>query len=610
MTDFHFIRPEWFWALPVVLVFVWLLWRRRLNNRSWQDICDPQLLPHLLLNYSTRRAYWPLWLTLIGLLLAITALAGPTWKKQPQPLLRQQSALVILLDLSRSMNAEDLKPSRLQRAQLKIRDLLQQRREGQTALIAFAGDAFVVTPLTDDTRTIELLLNRLDPEIMPIQGSHVTRALETAAELLHQAGFQKGTLLLVTDEDRPQEAQAMAQKLAQQGITLAVLGVGTQTGAPIPLADGGFFKDSQGNLVLPQLKESDLRQLAIAGHGRYHRLTTDDSDLNDLLETMNSHRLDQNNEESTRLGDQWQNAGFWLLLPLAFLAACVFRRGWLLVFVVLLLPAPAQAFNWNNIWQRPDQQAYTAFKNKEYQDAADHFEDPQWKASALYHAGQYAEALKAQGDPLSADDWYNRGNILARSGQLSEALKAYDEALKLNPNDEDIKTNRQLVEEALKEQQAKQQQSQPKQAQAQEQEQTKAQQPEADSDKQQDKANSEASQQTQKKQSSAADQKKNSSPSFTEQQDLKKNQPANNDKQQEAKQEQATTRTSDENQPAQNSLSELSAGNTEELPKTMEQRELQQLLRRIPDDPGELLRRKFLYQYRQREQQMETDRPW
>jgi len=204
MSNFHFLRPEWFLALlPLLLLLFWLA-RRRLRSRSWQAVCDPELLPHLLLGHSVRRANWPIWLLLVGLLLMVLALSGPVWKRQPQPLFRQQSALVILFDLSRSMEVADLRPSRFLRARLKIADLLRQREEGQTALIVFAADAFTVTPLTEDRHTIESLLESLDPELMPVQGSNLTRAIRRGAELLQQAGLQRGRLLLVTDEDRPE----------------------------------------------------------------------------------------------------------------------------------------------------------------------------------------------------------------------------------------------------------------------------------------------------------------------------------------------------------------------------------------------------------------------
>lgn len=623
MSHFHFLRPDWFLALPPLLGLLWLLWRRRLRSRSWQEVCDPALLPHLLLGRSQRRANWPLWLFLAGLLLTVTALAGPTWKKQPQPLLRRQSALVILFDLSRSMLAGDLKPSRLERARLKIEDILRQRREGQTALVAFAGDAFAVTPLTDDTRTIEALLGSLDPGLMPVQGSNPDRALQLGAKLLQQAGLQHGTLLLVTDEDRPQAAEAIARKLHQQGQELEVLGVGTPEGAPIPIAAGGFFKDRQGNLVLPRLNETGLRQLASAGGGSYRRISIDDNDFQTLLTDLHSHRLDRAERNGQRLGDRWQEAGIWLLWPLALLAAGAFRRGWLAVLVlVLLLPPPAEALSWQDLWQRPDQQALGAFQAGQFQAAGGRFQDPRWKASALYRAGQYNAALKALPEAKSADDWYNRGNALARSGQLAKALKAYNQALKLKPDDADAKTNRELVAKALQKQQQqnkKQDEKQQKQGEQQKGQKKDSQQHQGNqknkSGKQQQQAQSagqgkDQQQKTDQNQKNAGSSKqkgqKQLSPAKPTQEKSNPATPQQAGQQQAKKDQQQTPAKADKS----NDRQPQAAASADKPPKTAEQRELQQWLQRIPDDPGGLLRRKFLYQYRQRGQQLETDRPW
>ncbi len=618
MNAFHFLRPGWFLVLPLLLGLLWLLWRRRLQSRSWQDVCDPELLPHLLLGRSRRRAHWPLWLLLTGLLAAVVALAGPTWQKLPQPLFRQQSALVILFDLSRSMTAGDLKPSRLVRARLKIKDILRQRREGQTALVAFAGDAFVVTPLTDDQSTIGALLGSLDPEMMPVQGSEPGRALQLGAELLQRSGLKQGTLLLVTDEDRPQRVEDVASKFRQQGLQLAVLGVGTPEGAPIPLPEGGFFKDTDGNLVLPRLDEAGLEQLARAGGGNYRRLSVDDSDFHALLADLESHRLDRTEADSNRLGDRWQEAGAWLLWPLALLAAVGFRRGWLAVFALLLMvPQPAEALNWQELWQRPDQQAHSAFQDGDYQAAGDRFEDPRWKASALYRAGQYAEALKSQPKAASGDDWYNRGTALARDGQLDEALAAYDQALLLNPDDEDARTNRELVEEALKQQRQQQQNSD--QGEGEQQPQTNG---EKQSEPQTQAGQSDPSDQSgQSEQGATAGQPQanDHKPDATEQ---SADDGQNSQGQQQANQAESdqAQKSGEEQQPESDSQasgeqdrqqeSQLSATTEGQPSATAEQRELQQWLQRIPDDPGGLLRRKFLYQYRQRGRQLETDRPW
>ncbi len=622
MTAFHFLRPSWFLVLPLLLGLLWLLWRRRLQSRSWQDVCDPELLPHLLLGRSRRRAHWPLWLLLAGLIVTVTALAGPAWQKQPQPLFRQQSALVILFDLSRSMTAGDLKPSRLVRARLKIKDILRQRREGQTALIVFAGDAFVVTPLTDDQNTIESLLSSLDAEMMPVQGSEPGRALEMGAELLQRAGLPTGTLLLVTDEDRPQRVEDVARKLRQQGLRLAILGVGTPEGAPIPLPDGGFFKDRDGNLVLPRLEETGLRQLARVAGGDYRRLSVDDSDFHSLLSELESRRLDRSEQSTTRLGDHWQEAGVWLLWPLALLAAVGFRRGWLAVLALLLMvPQPAAALNWQDLWQRPDQQAHSAFQAGDYKTAGDNFEDPRWKASALYRAGQYAEALKSHPQAESANDWYNRGTALARTGQLDEALAAYDQALQLNPGDEDTRTNRKLVEEALKQQQQNSAQGEGEPPQTDENKQSEAQaQAQAGQSDQTDLSDqSNTSGQCDQEPTAGQPQASDQMPDSTEQsaedgqnsQGQERANQADSDQAQQPgdKQQPESGRQAGGEQDRQQE-SQLSATAADQPPANAEQRELQQWLQRIPDDPGGLLRRKFLYQYRQRGRQLETDRPW
>ena len=613
MSLFHFLRPWWFLLLPPLLVLLWLFWRRRLQSRSWQEICDPQLLPHLLIGRSRRRAHWPLWLLLVGLLLSVIALAGPTWRKQPQPLLKQQSALVIALDLSRSMLAADLKPSRLVRARLKIEDILRQRREGQTALVVFAGDAFAVTPLTDDVHTIGALLGSLDPQLMPVQGSRPARAFSLATELIKRAGLQQGTVLLVTDEDRPQLSLDAARELAASGLKLAVLGVGTPEGAPIPLPDGGFFKDSQGNLILPRLAEAGLRQLAQAGGGDYRRISIDDSDFKTLLGDLDSHRLDRTEPGPKRTGDLWQDAGVWLLWPLALLAAAAFRRGWLLMLALLLWqPAPAEAFSWNELWHNQQQQAYQAFANQDYATAAEKFSDPRWQAGSHYRAGDYSKALQALGEPQSADDWYNRGNMLAQSGQLPAALKAYDQALQLDPDSADAQANRRIVEEALKKQQQQQQQD-PKAGGQQQPQGDRQQQDKEGQQKQQqpgqsgsDKSGQDQAQQ--QRQQSAAEHSRQ--PESAERSPADKApQPAPQPTQANsapAKQDQAETGKVGEKPPQPTSP----AVHSDDQVQTPEEQRRRQLLQRIPDDPGGLLRRKFLYQYRQRGEQQESERPW
>ncbi len=617
MSSFHFLRPGWLAALPVLLAVLIWLWRRRLRSRSWQAVCDPELLPHLLLGRSRRRANWPLWLVAAGTLLAVVALAGPVWEKQPQPLFRRQSALVVLFDLSRSMAAADLHPSRLEQARMKIEDLLARRQEGQNALVAFAGDAFVVTPLTDDVETVKALLKSLTPDLMPVPGSDPARAMELGMELLQQAGLKQGRLLLVTDEDRPGRALEAARKVREDGFSLAVIGVGSPAGAPVPLAGGGFLKGGQGNLVLPRLDEAGLRQVAAAGGGAYRRLTLDDSDLQGVLAGMERHRLDEAERINGKTGARWREEGVWLLWPLALVAALGFRRGWLGLAVLLLLPPlPARAMTWQDLWQRPEQQAAGAFGTGRYGQAGQLFRNPAWKAAALYRAGRYQEAAAALEHPDTADDWYNKGNALARSGQLPQALAAYQQALKLDPAHADAAANKKLVEQALARQQ--QPQSQPSDRAGSGDPDSASRQPEPGRPDAQQKAGGTQQPEGSPSGKGSRSQLSPAPPAEEAQQKSPPSSPAAQPQPNPADRSVNRQGPDSSSAPAGNSAPEKGpeapqgrAGAAPDDSLTSEQeRALRQWLQRIPDDPGGLLRRKFLYQYRQRDRQVETDRPW
>lgn len=600
MNAFHFLRPDWFWLLPPLALLLFWLWRQQLRSRSWQAVCDPQLLPYLLLGRSQRRRNWPLHLILLALLLAVTALAGPTWERLPQPLFRQDSALVILFDLSASMNAADLKPSRLIRAQLKIDDILRQRREGQTALVVFAGDAFTVTPLTDDSKTIAALLDSLEPGLMPTFGSRPELAIKQGRRLLQQAGLAKGDLLLITDDDQPEAAIAEATQLHQDGYRLSVLGVGTQAGAPIPLADGGFFKDASGQVVLPRLNPAVLRQLAHAGGGAYRTIRVDDQDFQALLAGSLQKKLKAEQQQSDQLGDQWREAGVWLLWPLLLLTACAFRRGWLTVVIFCtLLTQPAQAFDWQQLWQRPDQRGAQTFAEENYAAAAEQFEDLRWQASARYRDGQYAEVAKLLKQAENADDWYNQANALAKSGRLPEALSAYDEALKLDPEDQDALHNKQLVEEALKQQQQSSQDGESSEQ-------------DGDSSQQQGEPSQQQGGESSPQEGDASEQQESGSDPSTEKQQSSSDPSQQQDAQSNASEQQEAQAQAAESKEEQGNEAQNAAESAErsDEPSSEEQRASQQWLQRIPDDPGGLLRRKFLYQYRQREGRQTSDKPW
>ncbi|MFU8789821.1 MAG: VWA domain-containing protein, partial [Methylobacter sp.] len=455
LADFHFIRPYWLLAVLPYLVILALMLRNKLAQGNWSAVCDAELLPYLLQDKPVKQSRWPLTTGALAALLVIIALAGPTWERLPSPVFRNASALVIVLDLSRSMDAADIKPSRLIMARYKIADILKQRKDGQTALLVYAGDAFTVTPLTDDTETIASQLSALNTDIMPSQGSNTALALNKAVELFKQAGLQQGHILLVTDGVDVDKTLATVKALDKY--PLSILGVGSDDGAPIALPEGGFLKDQQGNIVLPKLNADELKQLAQAGQGVYQTISANDADIQRVLAGINAPAQQQGKQNDNLLLEQWADKGPWLLVLALPLAALTFRKGVLCWVLLLLLPLPknSYALGWQDLWQTQDQQAQQAYNKQDFAKAAEQFANPDWKAAAQYKAGEYDKALESLKNSTSASSAYNRGNALAQAGQLEEAIKAYEQALALNPDNSDAKHNKDVVEKALEKQQQK-----------------------------------------------------------------------------------------------------------------------------------------------------------
>ena len=339
-AEFQWLRPLWLLAIPVVLLLVVALARGKLGAGNWQSVIDPALMPYVLSRDPGRGRDHRWWLLGLGAVIAVLALAGPAWQRIEQPVFRAEQALVVALDLSRSMDAQDIAPSRLQRSKLKILELLQRRESGQTALIVYSANAFTVTPLTTDTDTIASLVNSLSTDIMPSRGSYPEVAIAKGRQLLDQASAGFGEVLLITDGGSSPGASAAATDLREAGYTLSILGVGTTEGAPIPRATGGFVTDNRGQIAVPRLEDRGLRDLARVGGGRYARISASDGDLDRLL----SGEVDGAGvamSDDALATDRWREEGPWLLLLLLPLAAMAFRRGWVFVALLIIAPLPA-----------------------------------------------------------------------------------------------------------------------------------------------------------------------------------------------------------------------------------------------------------------------------
>jgi Ca-activated chloride channel family protein len=361
---------------------------------------------------------------------------------------------------------------------------------------------------------------------------------------------------------------------------LSILGVGTQQGAPIPIGSGGFVKDNRGAILIPKLSPGSLQMLAKNTGGIYRNLSADDSDINALLASTEELFPDAS-KELERDFDLWDDQGFWLVILLLPVLIASFRKG--SVALVLLAPMlfsdPASAFEWRDLWQTADQQANQALQNGDAETAQGLFKHPQWRGSAAYQAGDYQSAIEDFVQSESADGHYNRGNSLARAGDLKGAIEAYNQALTVQPEMDDALANRDLVEQLKRQQeQNKDQQSESDQNQ----EQNQDQQSDSEQNQQQDGEQSQQEQQEAQNQE-ASDQEAQEQEAIEQAEKDGEDSPELND----------SPETNDSPEPL-----------TEQPELTEEQKqaqqELQQWLRRVPDDPGGLLREKFRYQSRQR----------
>ena len=461
LDDFHWLRPEWFGILPILFLITFGFARRKLRMGSWFRLIDPKLVPYVLLREQNKETSFQWWLLFLGGLLAVIAMAGPSWDRIEQPVFRSEKAIVIALDLSRSMDAQDVSPSRLSRARLKILDILNHRKSGQTALVVYSGNSFTVTPLTTDSDTIAALVASLSTDIMPSRGSYMPAAINKGQQLLKQAGVMYGEVIILTDGGSSPAAETAARELRKQGYSLSILGVGTENGAPIPRNSGGFISDNSGGIAISKLDVTGLKMVSMAGGGRYTNLTIDDTDINILLTEDVNTTTKPGESIST---DQWQEEGPWILLFLVPLAALSFRRGWVGVFLLFFLPLPESlyAFSWDDLWKTKNQQAQEALKDGNNKKAAELFEDPLWKAVSLYKLGEYSESALKFSEYTDADNLYNFGNSLARMGEFASALNAYEHVLNINSDDEDTKFNYDLIKKLMESNQSQDNQGEEK----------------------------------------------------------------------------------------------------------------------------------------------------
>jgi Ca-activated chloride channel family protein len=445
IADFHFLRPWWLLALLLPPALLWLAFRAGDYRGRWRRMIAPHLLEQLVIEPDHRRHMRPAWMIAVVLALAILGAAGPAWQRGAPPFVSDAASLVIAVDLSATMDAIDITPSRLERAKLKIDDILATRKAARTAVIAYAGTAHLVVPLTEDEDLIKTYTDALATRIMPKPGKDTAAALKLADNLLKADGGP-GTVLLMTDG--VEDAAGLAVRMDS---TVVILGIGTAEGGLVKQADDRFLTGAGGGRLVARLDLDGLKSFADRNGFPVATMTSDDADIGWIVRHVSTNFTQQTASQE----GHWRDAGWWLSFPVALLLALSFRRGWVLKVATLVvclriaMPTSAVAGELADMWLTPDQQGRHAFESGDFEAAAVHFQDAMWKGVTLYRLGRFEDAIDAFASVDTAESWYNQANSLFHLGELEDAASAYRKALEKRPNWPEATANLAAVQRLL-----------------------------------------------------------------------------------------------------------------------------------------------------------------
>jgi len=459
-NQIHFAQPFWLYAalaIPLAWLTYFCFYRPHHAFHYLEKFIDAHLLPHLLINRSNKQnSHWKyLVLWTIAWSFLTLALAGPRWSFREMEAFSRDQSLAILLDLSESMNAADIKPSRLVRAKQKIEDIINLSKSLKIGLIAFAADPHMITPLTDDIETIRHLLPTLDTDLIYIQGSKLSPALEMASTMLENEPGNNKSILIISDggfEDA--SAMLMAKKLAEKGIVIHTMGVGTVEGAPIKNHEGNALKKN-GTPILSKLERERFSEISKIGNGRYLEAHYSNHDESLILTD-----LEKRAETQAALGKKnrvWDERFY---IPLLFALPVIllwFRRGYMFASILLLcLPTLSLQANIVDYFKSSEQHGKEALDQGNYESAAAVFQDPYRKGVSLYKAGNFTEAEKmfrnSFREGIATNAAYNLGNSLVQQQKLKEAITAYENVLEKWPDHVKAKENLELVKKMLEQQ--------------------------------------------------------------------------------------------------------------------------------------------------------------
>lgn len=463
-NDITFAQPLWLLALILVPIgWLWNYYWSKLsssNLNSLSKFIDEKLLPHLLVSKNSKSEKSKMGYIYVAFTICVVlALANPRWGYKEFDAYQPTASMVILLDLSMSMNATDVSPSRIVRARQNIEDLLNLSHGIKIGLIGFARYPHLISPITDDIQTIRTFLPALDTDLSDLQGSSLAASLQMANELLAAEPGDKKSILLVSDGniisgDYSKELSMLQDK----NIQVHVIGVGTDTGAPYKNKHGALHK-VQGKVITSKLNAVDLKDIAKHGHGIYTEATYNDFGLQTILhKAENTSHSAQLTEGKVR---QWNDRYYLFLIPAAVIFLYLMRRRALYTLLISVIGSSmfsfdVDAFTVRELFLNSEQQGQEYYINGDFKHAADHFRDAYHKGVAFYRDGQFSQAEeqfnKVQRSAIKTSAMYNAGNAQMQQKKWQDAITSYEDVLSMEPDNTAAKHNLEIARKMLAEQ--------------------------------------------------------------------------------------------------------------------------------------------------------------
>jgi len=463
LRELHFAHPFWFWTLliiPLIWVLFFLYYRKQQPHYQLEKFIDKHLIPFLLVkDEEKKKKVWTqllIWTIVWSFL--VLALAGPRWNYTETATFTRDQSLAILLDLSESMNATDILPSRLVRAKRKIEDLLNMSKGVKIGLIAFAADPHMIVPMTEDKETIRHLLSSLDTDLVHVQGSKLAPALEMSLAMLENEPGTNKAIVIVSDggfEDA--SAIQTVKRIAEKGIIVHTIGVGTLEGAPLKNRQGIAVKKN-GSVIVSKLEKEKFSEISKIGHGRYF-----DADYSEqVADIFNDLKKRSDVQKETHKTQRfWEEHFYLFILPVIPFFLWWYRRGLIFTSLLFLLTPNHSQASLSNYFYNSEQQANQAYEKGEYAIASHDFQDPYRKGVAYFRQGNYkaAEEMFQQSThpEVAASAAYNLANTLVQQNKLQDAIKAYEDVLQKWPDHKLAKENLEIVKKMLEEQEQKEQ---------------------------------------------------------------------------------------------------------------------------------------------------------